>query len=218
MRRKFPLESLPAKPDLGFESALWSSGLDKIAGIDEAGRGALAGPVAAAVLLLPADDSVADRLEGVRDSKVMTPKAREYWGELIMETALDWAVGFAAHQEIDEIGILPATRLAIGRALGLLQFTPQYLLIDYIELKEYSIAQTSLVKGDARSLSIAGASILAKTSRDDMMRQFGDRYPGYGFAANKGYGTRTHREALMSLGTCPIHRKSFRLQGIRDKG
>ena len=218
MRRKFPLESLPAKPDLSFESALWSSGLDKIAGIDEAGRGALAGPVAAAVLLLPADDSVADRLEGVRDSKVMTPKAREYWGELIMETALDWAVGFAAHQEIDEIGILPATHLAIGRALDLLQLSPQHLLIDYIELKEYSIAQTSLVKGDARSLSIAGASILAKTSRDDLMRQFGDSYPGYGFASNKGYGTRTHREALMSLGSCPIHRVSFRLQGIGDKG
>jgi len=217
MRRKFPIETLPAKPDLGFESALWSSGLDKIAGIDEAGRGALAGPVAAAVLLLPADTSLADRLEGVRDSKVMTTKAREYWGGVIVEIALDWAVAFAAHQEIDEIGILPATRLAIGRALDLLQFTPQHLLIDYIELKEYSIAQTSLVKGDARSLSIAGASILAKTSRDDLMRQFGDRYPGYGFAANKGYGTRTHREALMSMGPCPIHRKSFRLHGIDDE-
>jgi len=201
-------------PDLAFETALWLAGAQVIAGIDEAGRGALAGPVAAAVLVLPFNLELRNQLQGVRDSKMMTPALREHWAVQIREKALCYGVGFASHQEIDEIGIVPATRLAIQRGLSQLSVSPQYLLLDYINLPECSTPQISLVKGDSRCLSIAAASILAKTTRDEIMRKLDPLYPGYGFARHKGYGTLSHRQALSELGRSPVHRRTFRYKEV----
>ena len=206
---KFDLSLLPAAPDLIEEQALWRIGVVKIGGIDEAGRGAWAGPVSAAVVVLPPCEDLAQRLHGVRDSKEMTPAQRQTWAEIIKQTAAAWAVGQASHTEIDRIGILPATRLAVCRALGQLSEQPEHLLIDYLVLPEVRLPQQALVKGDARVLSIACASVLAKTSRDALMAEMDASYPGYGFARHKGYGTRLHQEALHSLGPSPIHRLSF---------
>lgn len=207
--RKFDLSLLPQSPDLAFETALWQEGILRVAGIDEAGRGALAGPVCAAALILPVRTDLQQTLYGVRDSKQMTPAAREHWALRLRETALAYGVGFASAQEIDQIGIVPATRLAVQLALAQLEFAPQHLLVDYLELPEVRLPQTALVKGDARSLSIAGASVLAKTARDELMRQLDEQYPGYGLAIHKGYGTLAHRQALARLGMCAIHRRSF---------
>lgn len=206
---KFDRSLLPASPDLSFETALWGRGLRWIAGVDEAGRGALAGPVAAGAVILPADPGLAKILDGVRDSKQMTPQQRQCWAERIRQAALSCAVGFASNREIDELGILPATRLAVERCLAQLAPQPEHLLVDYLPLPNIHTPQTSLVKGDARALSIAAASILAKTARDELMRQLEQQYPGYGFAAHKGYGTLDHRRCLAQLGPCPIHRLSF---------
>jgi ribonuclease HII len=206
---------IPEVPDLGFETALWLEGTSCVAGIDEAGRGALAGPVAAAALMFRMDDSLNQTLRGVRDSKQMTPVSRSYWAERLKEIAPDFGVGFSSPEEIDEIGIVPATQLAASRALSQFSQSPQHLLIDYIKIPGCSIPQTPLVKGDARSLSIAAASVLAKVTRDTLMCKFDSQYPGYGFTAHKGYGTWAHREAIVRLGPCPIHRKSFRIKGIK---
>jgi ribonuclease HII len=207
--RKFDLSQLPPAPDLSFESALWQAGILRVAGIDEAGRGALAGPVCAAALILPVQPNLQAALCGVRDSKQMTPAAREHWAVCLRQIALAYGVGFASAQEIDEIGIAPATRLAIQRALQEMALTPEHLLVDYLELPEIHLPQTPLVKGDARALSIAGASVLAKTARDALMRQLDEQYPGYGLAVHKGYGTQAHRQALARLGPSAIHRRSF---------
>lgn len=196
-------------PDLSFEIELWANGRRHIAGIDEAGRGALAGPVAAAALILPRFINIQTQLSGVRDSKQMTPKQREYWARVLHAIALAWGVGFASHAEIDTLGILPATRLAARRALESLAVQPDHLLLDYLKLDDVALPQTSLVKGDCRSLSIAGASVLAKTARDALMRELDGYYPGYGFATHKGYGTASHLGALDRLGSCPEHRRSF---------
>lgn len=196
-------------PDLSFETELWANGRRYIAGIDEAGRGALAGPVAAAALILPQHLDLKAKLHGVRDSKQMTPNQREYWAKILRTTALVWSVGFASHAEIDTLGILPATRLAARRALESLAIQPDHLLLDYLKLADVDLPQTSLVKGDCRSLSIAGASVLAKTARDAIMRELDGQYPGYGFPAHKGYGTAAHLGALARLGPCPLHRLSF---------
>jgi ribonuclease HII len=209
---KFDRSLLPPAPDFRFESELWAKGIQFVAGIDEAGRGALAGPVSAAALVLPARPGLQDTLDGVRDSKEMTPEQREFWAWRLKKFALSWGVGFASHQEIDELGIVPATHLAVQRALKELIPTPQHLLVDFLELPDCSLPQTALVKGDARSLSIAAASILAKTSRDAWMCQMDSCYPGYGFAAHKGYGTAAHRQAIVRMGPTPIHRCSFHLQ------
>jgi ribonuclease HII len=210
MPLKFDRSLLPATPNLSFEIERWASGVCVVAGIDEAGRGALAGPVAAAALVLPVDEDLCRQLSGVRDSKEMTPHQREIWAVQLRACALAYGVGMASHLEIDAIGIVPATRLAVQRALESLNISPQHLLLDYLKLPDCPIPQTSLVKGDARSLSIAGASILAKTARDALMRQLDALYPGYGFAAHKGYGTLAHRQALAYLGPSPIHRLSFK--------
>ena len=215
MPKKFDTRLLPPSPDFQFEGELWSSGIQHVAGVDEAGRGALAGPVAAAALVFPPEEGLIDRLQGVRDSKQMTPAQRQEWAQRLPEIALACGVGFASPAEIDEIGILPATRLAMTRAIDLLDLSPQHLLIDFVALPGSPIPQQPLVKGDARSLSIAAASILAKTARDTCMRDLEAVFPGYGFAANKGYGTAAHREALASLGPCPIHRRTFRGTGER---
>jgi len=209
MRAKFEAASLPAAPNFSFEADLWQCGRQWIAGVDEAGRGAFAGPVAAAgVIFLPERD-LADRLSGVRDSKQMTPRARQTWALVIRQAAFTWGVGYASAQEIDALGIVPATRLAMQRALEKLSPQPEHLLVDYLELPEVDAPQTPLVKGDARSLSIAAASILAKTARDAFLLELDDQYPGYGFARHKGYGTAAHRAALESLGPCREHRLSF---------
>jgi len=197
-------------PDLSFEFSLWQSGVSLIAGVDEAGRGAWAGPVAAAaVILSPAADLV-ERLSGVRDSKQMTPRQRAVWAEKIQAVALAWGVGFANAQEIDAQGILPATRLAMQRALAGLDLAPEHLLLDAVRLPAVALPQTALIKGDCRVLSIAAASVLAKTARDHWMEKLDVEIPGYYFARHKGYGTAVHRTALETLGPCEEHRKSFK--------
>jgi ribonuclease HII len=207
---KFDLSLIPARPDLQFEQVLWKKGLRLIAGVDEAGRGALIGPVAAAAVVLPCDQpDLFDRLVGVRDSKEMKPAERDTWAVEIRSTAVAWAVGYASAAEIDQIGIAPATRLAAGRALGELALEVEHILIDYISLPEVAIPQTSLVKGDARSLTIAAASVLAKTGRDAILEAMDAEFPGYSLAQNKGYATAAHRAAIASLGPCAQHRHSF---------
>jgi ribonuclease HII len=208
---KFDLRLIPPKPDFKFEIALWEDGCRSVAGIDEAGRGALAGPVAAAAVVFPPDPQLVENLTGVRDSKQMSPAQRTNWAKRLQEINLAWAVGYASAEEIDAFGILPATRLAACRAIEALSVQPEHLLLDYIKLEELPTAQTSLVKGDARSLSIAAASIMAKTGRDSYMRTLEEQYPGYGFARHKGYGTAAHRAALEQLGPCPEHRRTFKL-------
>ncbi len=207
--KSFDRNSIPITPDYSFEAALWSAGLHILAGIDEAGRGALAGPVSAAAIVLPSNLELRNNFIGVRDSKQLNPSKREYWAIRLREEASGFGVGFASHDEIDILGIVPATRLAIQRALSGLPFSPQHLLVDFITLPEIPIPQTCLVKGDARCMSIAAASILAKTARDEHMRELDLIYPGYGFARHKGYGTAAHRQALTNLGPCPIHRRTF---------
>ncbi len=206
-----PSESFlpPEAPDLTLESYLWKAGIAHVAGLDEAGRGAIAGPVAVGVLILPPDESLREQLAGVRDSKELTAHQRTEWAERLKESALAWAVGFASNEEIDALGIMPATRLAAMRAMAHLTTPAQYLLLDWLLLPESPLPQTALVKGDARSLTIAGASILAKTARDALMRQLDGAYPGYGFAIHKGYCTLQHLRALECLGPSPIHRLSF---------
>jgi len=189
---------------------LWQGGLRHVAGVDEAGRGALAGPVAAAVVILPPDIEP-DALDGVMDSKQLSSSRRQAAATLVRRIALAWAVGFASAREIDRWGILPATRLAVRRALRQLTVPPEYLLLDHLLLPEVELPQTAMPKGDALVLSIAAASVLAKTSRDALMEALEARYPGYGFAQHKGYGTAAHRAALRRLGPSPIHRRSFRL-------
>ena len=203
------------KPNLKFESDLWESGLQFVAGLDEAGRGALAGPVAVGAVILPHDDKplLSRTLSRVRDSKQLTAHARESLAPTIKEIALAWSVGFADANEIDSQGIVRATRLAAIRALHQFSISPQYLLTDFrLELPQLDISQTSIVKGDAQCLSIACASILAKTERDALMRELDERHPGYGLAKQKGYGTQAHRSALRRLGVSAVHRRTFRVK------
>jgi len=196
-------------PDLSLETPLWQSGKFFLAGLDEAGRGAWAGPVAAAAVILPPGEELLKRLRGVRDSKQMTPRQRNLWAGEIRCVAQAWGVGFAWTEEIDALGILPATRLAMQRALQELHQPAQHLLIDAVRLPEVRLPQTMLIKGDVRCLSIAAASVLAKTARDGLMQELDREYPGYGFARHKGYGTAAHHQALELLGPTAIHRRSF---------
>ena len=257
-------------PTLNYELPLWEAGYTQIAGIDEAGRGAWAGPVCAAALILPPDPTLLRTLDRVRDSKLMTPLARETWAPRIRLAAAAWGVGFASAAEIDVLGILPATKLAATRALASLTSSPlppspglsffppsasssspsplpsssplpylplssllppapdpfspdpslfstlyslplDFLLTDFLIFPELECDQTALIKGDRLSLSVAGASVLAKTARDALMRQADRLYPGYGFARHKGYGTSQHQSSIHQLGLCEIHRKSFSL-------
>lgn len=200
------------KPNLKFESDLWDSGLLHVAGLDEAGRGALAGPVAVGAVILPHDDKtlLSRTLNRVRDSKQLTALTRESLALTIKDIALTWSVGFAGADEIDAQGIVRATRLAAVRALHQFSISPEYLLTDFrLELPQLDISQTSLVRGDARCLSIACASILAKTERDALMRDIDERHPGYGLGKHKGYGTQAHRSAMKRLGLSAVHRKTF---------
>ncbi|MFQ5616126.1 MAG: ribonuclease HII [Anaerolineales bacterium] len=275
-RKKLDPSLIPPAPDLRFETQLWENGNRYIAGIDEAGRGALAGPVYAAAVILPPDSGydrarspllrntrlrnagipaceptgkmpvlqyhahpcffrlewsqrddgalstststqlsaststqLSASLAGVRDSKEMTASQREEWAARIPDIALTVGVGSATPKEIDDYGILPATRLAIRRALLKLDPPPDHLLIDYLRLPRTPTPQTPLTKGDARSLSIAAASVLAKTARDAQMLELDATHPGYGFASHKGYGVPAHLTAIEKLGPSPVHRMSF---------
>jgi len=209
-RRKFDRSLLPDRPDLTFEKKLWEGGIALIAGVDEAGRGALAGPVSAGVVILPSNHTdIAEQLIGVRDSKVMTPKAREAWALVIKEVAVAWGVGFSSADKIDRVGIVPATYRAVNHAIDQIECVIEHFLVDYIRIPDVDAPQTPLVKGDARSLSIASAAILAKVTRDELMMRMDVEYPGYGFASNKGYATEMHRKAIKQLGPCRFHRKTF---------
>jgi len=204
-------------PTLQFERRFWSRGVTRIAGIDEAGRGAWAGPVVAAAVILPRprqiktwwrDDTLA-ALENARDSKLLSPKQRQALIAPIHTAAIACATGSASHTEIDALGIVPATRLAMQRALESLRVSPEALLIDAVKLPPIRLPQQAIIHGDQLSLSIACASILAKTTRDAMMREMDAQFPGYGFARHKGYGTAAHRAALLKLGATPAHRMTF---------
>jgi len=204
------MDSMTVNPDLAYEKQLWSC-YQFIAGMDEAGRGALAGPVAVGAVILPKGKTRLLRtLAGVRDSKQMTPLERDSLAPRIKATALAWSVAFASAEEIDSQGIVPATRLAALRALQGLSISPEYLLTDFrLELPQLDISQTSLVRGDAHCLSIAAASVLAKTARDAYMSQLDSEYPNYGLGKHKGYGTQAHRLAMKRWGYSSVHRKSF---------
>jgi len=201
-------------PHLDYEQELWKNGLSLIAGLDEAGRGALAGPVAVGAVILPTEHpQLSKTLACCRDSKQMTPRQRDLCAPCIKETALTWAVACASAEEIDRLGIVPATRLAAQRALDGLALQPDYLLTDFrLELPENELPQTSLIRGDTYCLSVASASVLAKTTRDALMCELSVQYPGYGLEKNKGYGTQAHRSAMKRLGYSSIHRKTFSLK------
>lgn len=209
-RKPRPIFEIPLAPNLVHEREMWQAGKGWVGGLDEAGRGAWAGPVVAAVVILPQNMHLEQSLLGVRDSKQMNVRQRVYWAEIIKSEALAWGVGFAEHTEIDLQGIIPATRLAMKRALAQLTTLPDHLFIDALVLPDIDIPQSAFIKGDQRCLSIAAASILAKTSRDEHMRQEDNNFPLYGFSRHKGYGTRYHQQALATNGPCCIHRMSFR--------
>jgi ribonuclease HII len=177
--------------------------------LDEAGRGALAGPVAVGAVILPNDPRLLSTLSGVRDSKQMTPLARARWVDAIKSSVLAWSLGWASAEEIDSLGISASTRLAAERAIADLSLVPEFLLTDFHLKPDTEIPLASLVKGDQKSLTIACASVLAKTARDALMIKLDEKYPGYGLAKHKGYGTARHRAAIEKLGYSPAHRKTF---------
>ncbi len=190
--------------------ALYLQGYGLIAGLDEAGRGSWAGPVVAGAVILPLSlPGLEERLNGVRDSKQLSPFERERFYEIICSLALAVGVGVIPPAIIDKVGIVPATRQAMALAVAKLTPSPDFLLIDFLHLPAISISQKSIVRGDALSLSIASASIIAKVARDRLMVRLEAEYPGYGFARHKGYGTPQHRAALARLGPCSLHRLSY---------
>lgn len=198
-------------PTLTEEMALFQQGYCFVAGLDEAGRGCLAGPVVAAAVILPlplSEEGLA-RFAGVRDSKQLTPQARASLYEIIVRHALAVGVGRGSVELIDERNILQATKHAMREALTHLSPPPQALLLDAVRLPTVPLPQVSIIKGDALCLSIAAASIIAKVTRDRLMLALHEQYPLYGFCQHKGYGTERHLAALKQHGPCPIHRKSF---------
>jgi len=197
------------KPSLDEELKLWSAGFTRIAGLDEAGRGAWAGPVVAGAVVLPADAAIAQRLEGVADSKQVPKAKREALYGTIMQEAAAVGVGVVHAVRIDAVGIVAATRQAMQQAIQQLLLPPDFLLIDYLRLPYLATPQRALTKGDCRVLSIAAASIVAKVTRDRLMVELAGRYHQYGFERNKGYGTAVHSLALAHHGPCAEHRRSF---------
>ena len=187
------------------ENAHFEQGVQIICGVDEAGRGPLAGPVCAAAVILPKGLEI----PGLNDSKKLTDKKRRELMPIIKDQALAYGIAFASHEEIDQINILQATFLAMERALAQLQVKPDLALIDGNRKKEFGLPVETVVKGDSRSANIAAASVLAKVTRDDYMEAMELEYPGYGFAVHKGYGTKAHYDALREKGPCPIHRMTF---------
>lgn len=204
-------------PSLEYERAFWRDGYARVAGLDEVGRGALAGPVVAAAVILPRLTDAADwqndelyhAIARANDSKRLSAKLRDALYEPLCALAVGYAPGAATHLEIDRLNIARASRLAMARALAALPFAPDALLLDALVLAETDLPQVGIIHGDALALSIAAASILAKVTRDRLMVALDAEYPGYGFAENKGYGTRAHLAALERLGPSPVHRHSF---------
>jgi ribonuclease HII len=188
-----------------FENEGYKNGYTLIGGIDEAGRGPLAGPVVAAVVVFEPNT----KIEGINDSKKLSEQKRNELFDIIKEKALDYGIGIVSNEEIDEFNILNATYMAMKKAINSLKNTPDYLLIDAATIPDIDIAQKPIIKGDSKSISIAAASILAKVTRDNLMYQYDEIYPEYGFRGHKGYGTKEHYEAIESVGITPIHRKSF---------
>jgi len=195
---------------LAFEKRAMLSGYKMIAGVDEAGRGPLAGPVVSAAVILPENFDV----PGINDSKKLSEKKREMLFPMIQKHAIAFGIGLADHEEIDQINILQASLLSMKRAVEALGVAPDYLLIDGKFIIDCTIDQRSVIKGDTLSLSIAAASILAKVTRDRIMADCDLQYPEYGFHRHKGYPTKAHKEAILTHGPCPIHRKSFK--GVKD--
>lgn len=198
--------------DFTFEEGIWKTGVVHIAGIDEAGRGPLAGPVVAAAVIF----SPSTRIDGVDDSKKLSAKEREEVFQNITGQALSYGVGVVSHHMIDEINIYRATLRAMAEAVSRLSVIPQHLLIDGPRYQKSVIPFTPIIDGDAKSCSIAAASIVAKVTRDKMMSAYDNVYPRYGFAQHKGYGTPQHLEALRKFGPCEIHRKSFRMPATTE--
>ena len=187
------------------ENSLYAEGYKMICGVDEAGRGPLAGPVCAAAVILPKGLE----LPGLNDSKKLTDKKRRELFPIIKEQAIAYGIGLASHEEIDGINILQATYLAMERAIAQLEGKADFALIDGNRAKDFGLPVRTVVKGDSLSASIAAASILAKVTRDDIMMEMADKYPEYGFDVHKGYGTKAHYEALRAHGHSPIHRMTF---------
>ena len=188
-----------------YEEKAWANGYDSVCGVDEAGRGPVAGPVCAAAVILPAGIVI----EGLNDSKKLSEKKREKLFDEITENALAWSVSLVDERLIDEINILQATYEAMRQAIAKLDPAPQILLNDAVTIPQVAIPQVPIIKGDAKSVSIAAASILAKVTRDHMMEEYDKEYPEYGFAKHKGYGTAAHIAALKEYGPTPIHRRTF---------
>ena len=189
-----------------YEQQLYKEGINYIAGIDEAGRGPLAGPVVVGVAIMKPESFI----EGVNDSKKISEKKREALYDKITEEAIDWSVGIVDQTVIDKINILNATKLALHSAIEKLQIKPDRILVDALEhIDTNGIPYTSIIKGDAKIYSISAASIIAKVTRDRIMREYDEIYPQYGFSGHKGYGTSAHIEALKKFGPCVIHRNSF---------
>ncbi|MDN5022136.1 MULTISPECIES: ribonuclease HII [unclassified Streptococcus] len=189
---------------LAYEKECYARGMELIAGVDEVGRGPLAGPVVAAAVILPK----ACKIPGLNDSKKIPKSKHKEIYEAVLQNAIAIGIGVKDNQVIDQVNIYEATKLAMMEAIGQLEPQPQHLLIDAMRL-DLPISQTSIIKGDANSLSIAAASIVAKVTRDQMMEEFDKEYPGYDFAQNAGYGTAKHLAGLDKLGVTPIHRRSF---------
>ena len=203
---------IPAQPYLKLEKALWKEGYKFVAGLDEVGRGAWAGPVVAAAVVLPSDlRTLRSALVGVTDSKKLSPTRREALFPRVQEVALAIGLGGAGPAEVDSAGLIAATCFAMERAIASLALYPDYLLIDAVDLHStVDLPQQAMYFGDSISLSIAAASIIAKVSRDRLMVEMDGRIPDYGFARHKGYGTAVHQRALDRLGPCETHRKSYR--------
>ena len=197
-------EDLRLEGMLAYEKELYTQGIDLIAGVDEVGRGPLAGPVVAAAVILPK----ACKIPGLNDSKKIPKSKHKEIYEAVLQNAVAIGIGIKDNQVIDQVNIYEATKLAMMEAIGQLEPQPQHLLIDAMRL-DLPIPQTSIIKGDANSLSIAAASIVAKVTRDQMMEEFDCEYPGYDFTQNAGYGTANHLAGLHKLGVTPIHRRSF---------
>jgi ribonuclease HII len=194
-------------PTLDFEEAWWVQGFEHVAGVDEAGRGPLAGPVVAGAVILPKGLLI----EGVNDSKKLSAKQRERLYHEIYDRALCVGVGIVSHEVIDKINIYHASILAMRKAIDKLIISPAVVLADGNSFRHESLRFQNIVAGDAKSVTIAAASIIAKVTRDSLMREYHQQFPAYGFDRHKGYGTKIHLDALRQYGACPIHRRSFRL-------
>jgi len=195
----------PPSAPYRYEAQAWRTGVTLVAGVDEAGRGPLAGPVVAAAVIIAPDR----RIKGLADSKVLTPEQRETLFHVISERAVGVGVGMIDHETIDRVNILQATRLAMAKALAQLTVRPDLVITDFVALRDLACPQKNLVDGDARCATVAAASIVAKVTRDRLMVEVDQRFPEYGFARHKGYATPEHLAALDRWGPCPLHRRTF---------